>query len=77
MTIRSIVGKDASFSIYEDGDTVYDYEKGAFSNINVIYNEAKRKLSIMEKNGKFSCYCLKTGSLKLYGYPVPNQKNYN
>ncbi len=53
MTIRSILGKNASFSIYEDEDTTYDYEKGAFSNIDIIYNEAKRKLSVGERKGNF------------------------
>jgi alpha-D-xyloside xylohydrolase len=46
-------GKDAAFSLYEDEDTNYNYEKGKFSNIPLKYNEATRQLLIGERQGSF------------------------
>lgn len=46
-------GKDALFKIYEDEDTTYGYEKGAFSNIPLTYNEAAKSLTIGAREGSF------------------------
>jgi len=46
-------GKDASFELYEDENTNYDYEKGVFSTIQFNYSEADRKLTIEARNGQF------------------------
>jgi alpha-D-xyloside xylohydrolase len=46
-------GKDASFELYEDEGTNYDYEKGAFSVIPVSWNEADGELTIGKRNGEF------------------------
>ncbi|MEO8763173.1 MAG: TIM-barrel domain-containing protein [Ginsengibacter sp.] len=46
-------GKDASFKLYEDDDTTYNYEKGSFSNIPINYVEATKKLVIGERRGTF------------------------
>ncbi|MEP6950285.1 MAG: DUF5110 domain-containing protein, partial [Ginsengibacter sp.] len=46
-------GKNASFSLYEDENTNYNYEKGKFSNIPFSYNEAKQQLIIGARNGSF------------------------
>lgn len=46
-------GKDASFSLYEDENTNYNYEKGKFSNIPIHYNEARQQLVIGARKGSF------------------------
>lgn len=46
-------GKDASFSLYEDESTNYNYENGAFSNIVFNYSEADKKLTIEAREGEF------------------------
>lgn len=46
-------GKDASFKLYEDDGKQYDYEKGAFSTIEMTYNHSANTLSIGERNGSF------------------------
>ncbi|MDQ6902371.1 MAG: DUF5110 domain-containing protein [Bacteroidota bacterium] len=46
-------GKDASFRLYEDENTNYNYEKGNFANIPFEYNEAKKQLTIGDRKGNF------------------------
>jgi alpha-D-xyloside xylohydrolase len=46
-------GKDASFELYEDENTNYGYEKGAFSRIRFTWNESARKLEIGAREGSF------------------------
>ncbi len=46
-------GKDAQFALYEDGNTNYDYEQGAFSRIRFQWNEAKQELTIGAREGSF------------------------
>ena len=52
-TIYVYTGKDASFSLYEDENTNYNYEKGKFSNIEFQYNEASKTLTIGDRKGSF------------------------
>ncbi|MBX9808124.1 MAG: DUF5110 domain-containing protein [Flavobacteriaceae bacterium] len=52
-TIYVYTGKDASFSLYEDENTNYNYEKGKYSNIEFQYNEASKTLIIAKRNGSF------------------------
>ena len=47
-------GKDASFSLYEDEGTNYNYEKGAFSTIELRYNEVSKSLTIGSRQGSFA-----------------------
>jgi alpha-D-xyloside xylohydrolase len=47
-------GKDASFSLYEDEETNYNYEKGAFSTIELRYNEVSKSLTIGSRQGSFA-----------------------
>jgi alpha-D-xyloside xylohydrolase len=47
-------GKNSSFKIYEDENINYNYEKGAFSNIPVSFNNESGKLTIGNRNGNFS-----------------------
>ncbi len=53
ITLFVYTGKDATFSLYEDGDTTYDYEKGLFSNILFTYSEANKTLTINDRKGSF------------------------
>ncbi len=46
-------GKDCSFTLYEDEDVNYNYEKGAFSTIRFTWDDAARTLRIGERRGEF------------------------
>ncbi len=46
-------GKDGSFTLYEDEGLNYNYEKGAFSEIPIWYNEEKKQLTIGDRKGHF------------------------
>ena len=53
ITLYVYTGKDASFSLYEDENINYNYEKGAFANIPISYNETTKKLTIGQREGSF------------------------
>ncbi len=46
-------GRDASFELYEDESTNYNYETGKFSVIRFEYSEADQKLTILEREGEY------------------------
>jgi alpha-D-xyloside xylohydrolase len=46
-------GSDGSFTLYEDENTNYNYEKGKFSTIPFSYNEKEHTLNIGKRQGKF------------------------
>lgn len=45
---------DASFNLYEDEGTNYDYEKGAFPTLHIAYNEAAKTVTIGDRKGTFN-----------------------
>ncbi len=53
LTLYVYTGKDASFSLYEDEGTNYNYEKGAFSTIDFSYNEAAKTMTLGSRTGSF------------------------
>ncbi|MBQ5902890.1 MAG: DUF5110 domain-containing protein [Alistipes sp.] len=53
LTLNVYTGADARFTLYEDEGTTYDYEKGAFSHIPIVWSEAERQLTIGEREGSF------------------------
>ena len=53
ITLHVYTGRDGSFTLYEDEDINYNYEKGAFSNITVSYNEQAQQLVIGKRTGSF------------------------
>ena len=53
LTIMVFTGKDASYSLYEDEGTNYNYEKGKFSRIGFEWNEAGRSFTVCAREGKF------------------------
>jgi len=54
ITLNVYTGADASFNLYEDEGTNYDYEKGAFSTIHIKYNEAAKTVTIDDRKGMFN-----------------------
>lgn len=46
-------GKDASFTLYEDENINYNYEKGLYSTIEFIYKESDKTLTIEKRSGSF------------------------
>ena len=51
--IRIYRGKDASFTLYEDDNETYDYEKGEYATIGFKWNDKARTLSISDRQGAF------------------------
>jgi alpha-D-xyloside xylohydrolase len=46
-------GRDAEFTLYEDENVNYNYEKGAFSTIKLSYDQATGSLTIGARKGEF------------------------
>jgi len=46
-------GADASFTLYEDENTNYNYEKGAYATIPITWNEQSKTLTIGQRSGSF------------------------
>jgi alpha-D-xyloside xylohydrolase len=46
-------GRDVEFTLYEDENTNYDYEKGQYSTIKFSYHSASQTLTISRRNGQF------------------------
>jgi alpha-D-xyloside xylohydrolase len=53
MELRIYPGADASFTLYEDENDNYDYEKGVYATIPLRWNEAARTLTIGDRQGSF------------------------
>jgi alpha-D-xyloside xylohydrolase len=54
ITLNVYAGADATFELYEDEGTNYNYEKGAFAIIPIKYSEATKTVTIGERTGTFS-----------------------
>jgi alpha-D-xyloside xylohydrolase len=54
ITLNIYAGADASFNLYEDEGTNYNYEKGAYTVIPIKYSEAAKTVSIGERKGAFT-----------------------
>ena len=54
ITLNIYTGADASFNLYEDEGTNYNYEKDAFSVIQLKYNEATKTITIGDRKGSFN-----------------------
>ena len=53
ITLYVYAGADGDFTLYEDDGLTYDYEKGAFSEIPIHWNDAAKTLTIGERKGSF------------------------
>jgi len=53
LELRVYRGADGAFTLYEDDGTTYDYEKGAYTEIPITWNEAGQKLTVGARRGSF------------------------
>ena len=53
LTVNVYAGDDGHFDLYEDEETNYNYENGAFSVIPLEWNEADGELVIGDRQGEF------------------------
>ena len=51
--LRVYPGADGSFTLYEDENDNYDYEKGVYATITFHWNNAKHQLTIDDRKGSF------------------------
>jgi alpha-D-xyloside xylohydrolase len=54
LTIAVYTGENGNFRIYEDEGINYNYEKGAFSSIPLVYDEALKILTIGKREGAYT-----------------------
>ena len=53
LEIRIYPGADGEFTLYEDENDNYDYEKGIYSTITFKWDDAKKVLTINDRKGSF------------------------
>ena len=53
LEIRVYPGADGEFTLYEDENDNYNYEKGIYSTISFKWDNAKKVLTIEDRNGSF------------------------
>ncbi len=53
LEIRIYPGANGEFVLYEDENDNYNYEKGQFSTIRFVWNDAKQTLTIASRSGSF------------------------
>jgi alpha-D-xyloside xylohydrolase len=53
LQIRVYEGADGEFTLYEDENDNYNYEKGMYSTITFTWDDANRTLTIGERQGQF------------------------
>lgn len=54
MPVFVSAGRNGTFTLYEDENINYNYEKGSFSTIQFTYNNQDKSLSIGERKGHFT-----------------------
>jgi len=54
LEIRIYPGADGKFSLYEDEFDNYNYEKGKYTEIEFLWNDAAKKLTIANRKGSYS-----------------------
>jgi len=52
--LRIYRGADGDFTLYEDENDGYNYEKGVYATIQFHWDDAKQTLGIGERKGEFS-----------------------
>lgn len=53
ITLNVYAGANGSFNLYEDEETSYNYESGAFSMIPITYNDVTKTITINDRKGSF------------------------
>ena len=51
--LRVYPGANAAFTLYEDENDTYDYEKGVYATIPITWDDATKTLSIGDRKGNF------------------------
>ncbi|MEO6893509.1 MAG: TIM-barrel domain-containing protein [Ginsengibacter sp.] len=51
--LRIYPGADGHFTLYEDANNTYNYEKGEFATFNFTWNDKTKELNISERKGSF------------------------
>jgi alpha-D-xyloside xylohydrolase len=51
--LRVYAGADGDFTLYEDEGDTYHYEKGAFAEIPLHWDDTRRALTIGDRHGSF------------------------
>ena len=54
LLLRIYQGQDATFTLYEDEGDTYNYENGAFSTIELHWDDAKKRLHIGKRQGAYA-----------------------
>ena len=54
LTLYVYAGKNGTFTLYEDENVNYNYEKDAYSTIEFSYNDKDKTLSIADRKGNFN-----------------------
>lgn len=54
ITLYVYAGADGQFTLYEDQGTTFDYEKGAFSEIPMRWDDGAHTLTIGQRSGEFA-----------------------
>jgi len=54
LELRVYPGADGSFTLYEDEGNNYRYEQGAYTEIELKWNDRQRTLTIGQRRGQFS-----------------------
>ena len=67
--LRVYPGADGDFTLYEDENDTYNYEKGAYAIIPFHWDDAKRTLTIGERKGHSRGWCRAASSV-LYWFEV-------
>ena len=73
MDILVYGGDNAVFSLYEDDNTTYNYEKEEYSIINFSWNDSRKELTISDKEGKLTMLKSRTFRVKFF-MPQANGK---
>jgi alpha-D-xyloside xylohydrolase len=53
LTIYVYAGKNGKFTLYEDENVNYNYERGKYSTIDFVYNDKNKTLTISNRKGSF------------------------
>jgi len=53
LEIRVYPGANGEFTLYEDENDNYNYEKGVYSTISFTWNDAKKSLTVNDRKGSF------------------------
>ena len=53
LELRVYRGADGDFTLYEDENDTYNYEKGQYATIQMHWDEARQTLTIGERTGRF------------------------